>query len=517
MTIFSTQDLAQLKANGMTVEAIEQQIENFKTGFPFADIQKAATIGDGLLRMTNDEETAFVNQYDAASKNLTVYKFVPASGAASRMFKELFSFMKNYKGTAAEEAAFLAKTGSTSMFSFFKNLKDFAFYNDLKAAMTANGKDLETALSNKEYPAILSALLTENGLDYGGLPKGLLKFHKYGSAARTPLEEHLVEGANYCKGEDGKVYLHFTVSPQHREKFLALIAEVQSDYEALYDCQYVITLSEQHISTDTIAVNMDNTPFRLADGSILFRPGGHGALLQNVNALVADLVFIKNIDNVVPDRLKAPTFQFKKILGGVLLAFQTRIFEYARQLNATEPSAVLLAEIQSFFEKELSTNMPSDFEGKPLSAKAAYLAEKLNRPIRVCGMVKNEGEPGGGPFWTKNTDGTVSLQIIESAQIDLENEGQAAIMKNSSHFNPVDLACGLKNYKGEKFDLLKYSDPNTGFIAYKSQDGKELKAQELPGLWNGAMADWNTLFVEVPIETFNPVKIVQDLLRPQHN
>jgi hypothetical protein len=515
--MFTTADLQFIASKGIDLKVIEQQIEHFKTGFPFAQIQKAATIGDGIIEVEEEAQERYINIYNETSKALEVYKFVPASGAASRMFKDLFSFMDSYKGTEEEENAFLANKSSKSMNTFFNRLKDFAFYEDLKKTVAASGEDLDALVADKAYTTVLKALLTETGLDYGNLPKGLLQFHNYENGSRTPLEEHLVEGAHYCKGADGKVCVHFTVSPNHRTKFLELIEAVKTDYESVYNCKFIITLSEQHASTDTIAVTMDNTPFRLEDGEILFRPGGHGALIQNVNDLQADLVFIKNIDNVVPDRLKATTYQYKKILGGVLLDYQARIFDYLHQLeNTATASKDLIEAIATFLEKELCTVFPSAYADLSDEAKTAYLFAKLNRPIKVCGMVKNEGEPGGGPFWTVNSDDTVSLQIIESAQIDMDDASQASIMQNASHFNPVDLVCGLKNYKGEKFDLAKYLDPNTGFIAYKSHDGRDLKAQELPGLWNGAMADWNTLFVEVPIITFNPVKIVQDLLREQH-
>lgn len=514
---FTEKDLKQIEAKGMKLSDVEQQIKNFETGFPFAQIEKAATIGDGIIQVNEAELAAYIDTYHEKSRHLDVYKFVPASGAASRMFKALFAFMADYKGSSEEYEAFLADKGSKSMYAFFNQIKDFAFYTDLKNTIAKNGGDIDKLIANKDFSAVLKALLTDEGLDYGSLPKGLLKFHNYDSDNRTPLEEHLVEGANYCKGDDKKVFLHFTVSPQHRAKFLELIEAIKADYEAKYDSEFIISLSEQHPATDTIAVNMDNTPFRLEDGSILFRPGGHGALLQNVDALDADLVFIKNIDNVVPDRIKETTYQYKKVLGGVLLAYQERIFNYLRQLEGVETAdAALIAEIENFFTQELATVSPETYQDLPASAKTKYLFDKLNRPIKVCGMVKNEGEPGGGPFWTRNSDDTISLQIIESAQINKDDATQLAIMQNSSHFNPVDLACGLKNYKGETFELLNFRDPNTGFIAYKSKDGRELKAQELPGLWNGAMADWNTLFVEVPIITFNPVKVVQDLLRPQH-
>lgn len=515
--MFTDKDLQQMQQKGINLDVVEQQIENFKTGFPFADIVKAATINDGIIKVEEADQPRLIELYDAKSQPLTIYKFVPASGAASRMFKASFAFMGSYKGTPEEQEAFQADQGRKSMYAFFAGIRNFAFYDDLAAAITAKDQDIETLLENKDYATILRFLLTDEGLGYGSLPKGVLKFHRYEDGTRTPVEEHMIEGANYAKGNDGKVFLHFTVSPEHREKFLAVVAEVKEVYETKWACEFVISLSEQHPATDTIAVNMDNTPFRLSSGDILFRPGGHGALLQNVNDLDADVVFIKNIDNVVPDRIKDITYQYKKILGGVLLDYQQKIYDYARQLEgATAVDATLLAEIEAFYNNDLCTQFADNYVALSDAEKTAYLYSMLNRPTKVCGMVKNEGEPGGGPFWTRNSDGTVSLQIIESAQIDKKNEAQYAIMQNASHFNPVDLACSLKNHKGEAFDLMQFRDPVTGFIAYKSKEGRELKAQELPGLWNGAMAHWNTLFVEVPIETFNPVKIVQDLLRPQH-
>ena len=515
--MFQEKDLLQFQQKGIDISIIQTQLENFRKGFPYAQIERAATIGDGILKIQGEALKEYIAAYEKDSSNLAVYKFVPASGAASRMFKALFTFMDSYKGTSNDLE--LLKNDHPAIYTFFKDLKKFAFYDSLKSTLASQGNEIEVLRANGEYVKILKALLTEEGLNYGGLPKGLLEFHKYDTGARTPLEEHLVEGANYCKGTDGKVYLHFTVSPQHQAKFEELIAEVKADYEhqaSSEPSEFIISLSEQAPYTDTIAVDMNNQPFRLDDGSILFRPGGHGALIENVNKLDADLVFIKNIDNVVPDNLKQTTYEYKKLIGGVLLKYQAIIFDYLNQLDTQEQSEALLIEIENFLTQQLALELPAGYAQMNKADKFQFLKNKLHRPIKVCGMVKNEGEPGGGPFWTRNSDGTVSLQIVESAQIDKENSEQLAIMKNSSHFNPVDLVCGLKDYKGQKFDLLKYRDPNTGFIAYKSSGGRELKAQELPGLWNGAMADWNTLFVEVPIITFNPVKTVNDLLREQH-
>ncbi|WP_020530047.1 DUF4301 family protein [Flexithrix dorotheae] len=514
--MFSEKELDQFTAQGIEVSAIKSQIENFRKGFPFLKAVKAATLGDGIISLSENDINNSGELYDQLSEELEVLKFVPASGAASRMFKALFSFVDTYSGSEEDYKKYFSDKGTNSIFAFFKRLDDFAFYEDLKKYFEENGASLEQLHLQKEFVKILEALLNEDGLNYGGLPKGLLKFHNYEDKARTPFEEHLVEGANYCKDKKGRVNLHFTVSPEHESKFKEKLNEVVDAYEKEFRAIFDISFSQQKKSTDTIAVDMDNEPFKEEDGSILFRPGGHGALIENLNDSKADIIFIKNIDNVVPDRLKGTTYLYKKALGGVLLKFQQKTFEYLKLIEAGEVDSGKLAEITSFVEKELCILPPEGFANKSDEVKIDYLKSKLNRPIRVCGMVKNEGEPGGGPFWVENSDGTTSLQIVESAQLDMEDEAQKAIAMGATHFNPVDLVCGVKDYKGEQFNLLEFRDPSTGFISYKSKNGKELKAQELPGLWNGAMAFWNTIFLEVPIITFNPVKTVNDLLRDEH-
>ena len=491
--MFIEKDLEKIKNRGASLDTIEQQIENFKKGFPYLNVIKAATIGDGMIALSDAQAGKYAKYFDERAKKLKLLKFVPASGAATRMFKSLFS---------AKDEGKLDK----SVNEFLERLKDFAFYNNLVKSIGE-----ETA----DYQQVLEHLLTPKGLDYGSLPKGLLDFHKYGKASRTPVEEHLVEGAKYANS-DGKVRLHFTVSPEHRKKFKALIDKVLSQYETKYNVKYSISFSEQKPSTDTIAVNMDNTPFRTGSEELLFRPAGHGALLENLNEQDADIIFIKNVDNVVPDRLKTKTILFKKALAGLLLDYQEKIFTYLKKLYNNEVTEKELNEILDFLEVKLCTIPPEGFGSYSVDAKMDYCKRKLNRPIRLCGMVKNVGEPGGGPFWAKDPDGSISLQVVESAQIDLQNAGQKEIFEKATHFNPVDLICSVKDYKGEKFDLLHFRDPQTGFITQKSQSGKDLKAQELPGLWNGAMSDWNTLFVEVPLITFNPVKTVNDLLRNEH-
>lgn len=498
---FTEQDQDQILAQGVSLEQIDQQIQHFVQGFPFLNVIKAATIGDGIIRVPDEQIADYIHRFDAAAHERDLVKFVPASGAATRMFKSLFAGLDGKSDKSVDEV--------------FARITDFAFYEDLKAAMAAKGLDLDAAVASNDRQTVLRFLLTDDGLDYGNLPKGLLKFHQYLDGPRTPVEEHLVEGAAYANS-DGLVKIHFTVSPEHRSRFKELIAGQKADYEAWLGVTFDISFSEQKKSTDTISVNPDNSPFRNPDGSLLFRPAGHGALIENLNDIHADIVFIKNIDNVVPDEIKEPTVTYKKVLAAVLLDAQQQIARLQGLLEGDSVSEGYLAEADELFRRTLYTLPPAEFTQWSNDDKAAYFRRKLNRPVRVCGMVKNVGEPGGGPFWAKNSDGSVSLQVVESAQIDLTNPDQKAIFDGATHFNPVDLVCGLKDHHGRKFDLPAYRDPQTGFITAKSKDGKDLKAQELPGLWNGAMADWNTIFVEVPLITFNPVKTVNDLLRKEH-
>lgn len=515
--MLSEQDVNQLKAHGIKKETVEKQLRNFQEGFPFIDIVKAATINDGILQISDELASQYISEYEQDAPQYKVMKFVPASGAASRMFKDLFAFTDSYKGTDEEYQQLVNDKKHEPIMSFFKRINDFAFYNDLKKTHESSGKGLNEAILQRQYVAVLQSLLNDEGLGYGNLPKGLLKFHRYGEASRTPVEEHLVEGANYCRSADGKVYIHFTVSPEHKAKFAQLIEEVRPVYEQKFGATYDISYSEQKPSTDMIAVDMNNEPFRNEDGTILFRPGGHGALLENLNDLDADVVFIKNIDNVVPDRLKGETYHYKKLLGGLLLSYQQTIFGYLDYLDKAEDLfSDKVEEIRHFVENQLCVISPAVFSSLRDDEKIAWLISKLDRPIRVCGMVKNEGEPGGGPYWVSSENGTTSLQIVESAQVNMDDPDQASVFKEATHFNPVDIVCSLKDHDGKKFDLHRYIDPSTGFITKKSKDGRDLKAQELPGLWNGSMADWTTIFVEVPVITFNPVKTVNDLLREQH-
>lgn len=504
--MLSPKDLEQIAKKGISEKQIETQLAEFKTGFPFLKLEAAASVEKGILSPSeNDVEkyTSVWNKYKATGKKIV--KFVPASGAASRMFKNMFAFLDaEYE---APETDFEKK--------FFGDIEKFAFFSALDEVCVKNeGKGIKALMAEGKYKAVVANMLEDKGLNYGQLPKGLLLFHKYADGARTPLEEHLVEGALYADS-NGLVHIHYTVSPEHRALFEKKVAETKAKYEKIYNVKYDISFSEQKPSTDTIAVNPDDTPFRNADGSLLFRPGGHGALIENLNEIPADVVFIKNIDNVVPDRLKKDTVTYKQVIAGVLVALQEKAFEYLRLLDTGNYSHEQLEEIIRFLQRDLCCRK-ADIKELEDAELVIYLRKKLNRPMRVCGVVKNVGEPGGGPFLTYNQDGTVSLQILESSQIDKSNEGYMKMFTEGTHFNPVDLVCAVKDYKGEKFNLPDYVDRTTCFISSKSKNGKELKALELPGLWNGAMSDWNTVFVEVPLSTFNPVKTVNDLLREQH-
>lgn len=505
--MFTQQDLDVLAKRGITVEKVENQLKSFETGFPFLPLKSAASLEFGIISIDDDAATYYQDLWTKyLTANKTILKFVPASGAASRMFKNMFEFVGadyNEPTTDFEK-------------KFFAQIKNFAFYAELDEVCKKNeGKSIDELIAAGNYKAVASNMLDAKGLNYGQLPKGLLTFHRAGDAVRKAFEEHLVEGAMYAANGEGKVNLHFTVSPEHLPFFEALVKEKQAGYEKRFGVTYNISFSVQKASTDTIAAAMDNTPFRDDKGNLLFRPGGHGALIENLNEMSADVIFVKNIDNVVPDTMKPETVKYKQIIGGVLVSLQQKIFSYLQILESGKYTHEQLMDMLYFLQQKLFIKNP---ETKQLddTELALYIKTKLNRPLRVCGMVKNVGEPGGGPFIAQSPDGTFQCQILESSQIDMNNEESVNMFKQGSHFNPVDLVCAVRDRNGKPFNLLEHVDPMTGFISYKSKGGKELKALELPGLWNGAMSDWNTVFVEVPIETFNPVKTVNDLLRPQH-
>ena len=504
--LLTNEDKELLQKKGISESQIEQQLKNFEQGFPFLKLRAAASVGNGIIAPNVEEIRKYIKIWDDYKKDgHSITKFVPASGAASRMFKNMFEFLNADYDVPTTE--FEKK--------FFEEIHNFAFFDALNDACFLNEEEgVDALIEEGEYKAVVANMLGEEGLNYGQLPKGLLQFHSYEDCARTPVEEHLVEAALYASSH-GKADVHFTVSSEHRELFQELIDRVLPEACDHFNIDFKVSMSEQKPSTDTIAANMDNTPFRTSDGKLLFRPGGHGALIENLNDLQTDVVFVKNIDNVVPDRLKDDTVLWKQVIAGILVDVQKRTFEYLNLLDSGKYTHEDLENIIRFVRHTLNTDVPGlkDLDDVELHK---FLKNKLNRPIRVCGVVKNVGEPGGGPFLAFNSDGSVSLQILESSQIDQNNPEYVKMFTQGTHFNPVDLVCAVRNYKGDKFNLPDYVDPATGCISYKSKDGKELKALELPGLWNGAMSNWSTLMVEVPLSTFNPVKTVNDLLRPQH-
>lgn len=504
--MLSQQDLKQIALKGITEEQINTQLEEFKTGFPFLKLEAAASIGHGIIAPDDTERQSFIDAWNAyKSEGKQIVKFVPASGAASRMFKDMFSFVN---------ADYTVPTTDFEK-KYFDNIENFAFYDALNEVCIKNEKkDIPQLISEGNYKAVAANMLRPEGLNYGQLPKGMLLFHKYEDGARTPMEEHLEEGALYA-ASNKEANVHFTVSHEHLEFFEKKVAEKVGYFTKKHNIKYNISFSEQKPNTDTVAANPDNTLFRNDDGTLLFRPGGHGALIQNLNDIDADVIFIKNIDNVVPDNLKEDTVVYKQLIAGVLVTLQKRTFKYLNLLDSGKYSHEQLEEMIHFVQRDLYCRKP-DIKELEDAELVIYLRNKLNRPMRVCGVVKNVGEPGGGPFLTYNNDGTVSLQILESSQIDKSNTEYMKMFTEGTHFNPVDLVCAVRDYKGNSFNLPDFVDKTTGFISSKSKNGKDLKALELPGLWNGAMSNWNTVFVEVPLSTFNPVKTVNDLLRDQH-
>lgn len=516
------EDIAQITAIGITAQQLEEQVEKLKKGAAPARVHGAALIDKGILGFPDEEKDRLINYFSSHAPLLDIIKFVPASGAATRMFKTLLALYNSGETLSIPTTREKAGRGDKNhcfLLEFMEGIRSrsYAFWNDLNERMSRDGLDLAALPENGDFRPALQYLLTAKGLDYANLPKALLKFHRYTDHSRTSLEEHLAEGLAYSKGKNDTVRIHLTISPQYRDAVNRCLDSVLHKYEK-DGVTYSIELSEQHASTDTIAVDIDNQPLRDNDGRLAFRPGGHGALIENLDELDGDIIFIKNIDNVVPDRLKNETTAYKKLLGGCLMEIKETVSQFLRRLNDGTAGTGLeeLTEIAAYARQYLNIDFGKDILNEPQEEIRRLLSEKLDRPIRVCGMVKNQGEPGGGPFWVKEKDGTVSLQIVEGAQIDHDSPHAMEILKSATHFNPVDLVCSVKDYKGNKFDLMKFVDPEAYFISSKSMNGKSLKALELPGLWNGAMANWITLFVEVPIITFNPTKTINDLLRKEH-
>ncbi len=506
--MFNDRDKEILASRGITEKELLEQVKRFETGFPYLRIADSARVGAGIVSLDNAGEEAAVDRWKRYLKDGgQVSKFVPASGAASRMFKALFAFVDGDSETPAP---------GSDVDKLIKDIDRLPLYKELDKVMQClHGKSIKELLDEGRYKEVISGIISPEGLNYGNLPKGLLSFHAYSDGSvRTPVEEQLMEGAQSATGADGTVRLHFTVSGNHRALFEKKLAEAIPAVEKRMGVRFEVSMSEQKASTDTVAVNPDNTLFR-ENGDLVFRPGGHGALIQNLNDIDSTVVFIKNIDNVVPDSRREPTLRYKQVLAGYLIELHDVIASYLVDLATGNYDRTKLDNMLAFAHDKLSI-MNDKASAMNDSELAAYLTGKFNRPLRVCGMVRNEGEPGGGPYLAYNPDGTVSPQVLESTQIDPDNAEYAAMVSKATHFNPVDLVCYINDINGKPYNLPQYVDQATGFISSKSLHGKTLRALELPGLWNGAMSDWTTVFVEVPISTFNPVKTVNDLLRPVH-
>lgn len=510
---FSKSDYAQICEHGISLQTIAKELQIFKEGIPKTMLDRPAKIDDGIAKLSEPEFESAANYFDNKKDGFKLKKFVPASGAASRMFKFLSTFLNEFDITTDTINAYINRTKMSALSVFLAGKDKLPFYREL-VALDGDRPDGELRESDRRNYYLIKTLLDPDQFDYCNMPKGILPFHKYPGHIATPIEEHLREGARYASS-NGNSHVHFTISETHQPKFEKVIDEVKGQIEADSHVKLHVNFSYQDKGTDTIGVDMQNKPFRDDNGKLVFRPGGHGALIHNLNRIDADIVFIKNIDNVIQNHIEAITL-YKKALGGILIGLQEKIFDYLKRIDSGHVEDGDIDEIMAFLKKRLNITVMSDFAKFTNENKIAYIRQRLNRPLRVCGMVKNEGEPGGGPFWVRGQQGNISLQVVETSQVELQNPQQVAIIEKSTHFNPVDIVCGIKNYKGEKFNLIDFIDHERGFIVTKNKNGRDLKAYELPGLWNGAMAKWNTVFVEVPLVTFNPVKTVNDLLKPAH-
>ncbi|AXT62198.1 DUF4301 family protein [Aquimarina sp. AD10] len=509
-------DIKLIKSKGLTIDKVLSQVEIFKNGIPFVALRSAATLDNGILKFTEHYQSELTKLYNSRMSNLETIKFVPASGAATRMFKDLFRFLDNYHSEKESLNSYTNHEKANAIRLFLIGLEKFPFYATVMEKIKSAYPKFDSLSEGRQVYIFVEMMLKEKGLNYGDFPKGLLPFHKYTDSIATSFEEHLYEAAGYNTNDKGNSELHFTISKNHLEGFKDEFERIKKKVEEKTNTNFKITYSFQKPETDTIAVTQDNEPFRTEDGTLLFRPGGHGALIENLNDLSADIIYIKNIDNVVVRKYQDEVSGYKKVLAGKLIEIQDEVFRILNAIDQQNPTEAELKDIKKFLVQQLNVRLPFDFDKFSEKYKLQFLRESLNRPIRVCGMVINEGEPGGGPFWVKPENGRLVLQIIEAPQINKEDQRQQDILASSTHFNPVDLVCGVRDYKGNKFNLIDFVDPDAGFITQKTLNGKVLKALELPGLWNGAMSNWISVFVEVPITTFNPVKSVNDLLKSAH-
>lgn len=508
----SAADVADLDARGISPETAAAQFRLYAQPPPPARLVRACTPGDGIRCLGEEQAHGYASRYDEQARSLAVAKFIPASGAASRMFRALLAALESpalRMRADFEASAAAGDADARAVVEFLTGLRRFAFYPALAAELSRDGIEIDAAAVSN-VPAVLSALLEDGALSYASLPKGLLAFHGHGAHIRTAFEEHLAEAAAYARGAGDLCRLHFTVSSEHEGRFRGLLASVQARYEEHYGVRYEVEFSHQKPSTDTIAVDPQGRPFRSKNGRLLFRPAGHGALIENLGEVGAELLFVKNIDNVAAEALLPLTALWKRALAGVLLELRGEVFAHRRAIE-TGGSAAVTAALE-FLRKQFGFETP---EAAPHEL-ATIAAGALDRPLRACGMVSSDSDPGGGPFWVADRSGGVSVQVVETSQVDRSDPAQKAILASARHFNPVDLVCVIRDWKGRPFDLSHFIDHQAVFIAEKSQDGRPLRSLERPGLWNGAMAGWNSVFVEVPAATFNPVKTVNDLLLPAH-
>ena len=502
--MFNESDIQLFRRNNINIEVANEQIEHLLNGFTSPKLIKPALSKAGILTLDQAEAESNAKYYDKYKGNLKIAKFVPASGAATRMFKDINSYVLNNKESKA-------------ITELVNGLEKFAFYEELKNTFKKEGKDLSQLIKNNSYKEILEKIVGANGLAFGSKPKAMVPFHKYGDVVKTAFEEQISEAVKYAVQADKKVNCHFTLSPEHIEMAESLSKRLIPKYEKEFEVSINITFSIQSPATDTLAIDNSEELVRRSDGQLLLRPGGHGALLENLNNVPAEVIFIKNIDNVLYETQPDQNTLYKKALAGVLLNYQKKITNFLHKLNRQRiKNDAFLMEVTYFLKNKLCYIPPESYNKLDSDEKLEYLISILNRPLRVCGMVKNTGETGGGPFWVANEDGSMGLQIIEVAQIDASDPEQKDLVESASHFNPVDIVCYLEDMNGKKHDLTKFKNVESGIIAKKSFEGKEIKVLEHPGLWNGSMWNWNTIFVEVPTETFNPVKSVNDLLKSGH-
>ncbi len=510
----TAKDFLQIEDSGVSVADIARHLMIFKKGMSSIILDRPALRDDGILSFSDAQFVEFATSFAENSKNLKLKKFVPASGAASRMFKFLTEFIHNFEPENDSINGYINKNNASQLRIFLSGIEKFPFYRTTEKYLQAHFPDYKFWTSDHKYLQFIKTMLTAGAFNFAHKPKAVLPFHKYDHRIATPIEEQLNETALYaCANHESN--LHFTISDEHRGQFEAVVDKVKPRIEQISKCKITVTYSLQNPATDTIAVDENNVPFRKSDGTLYFRPGGHGALIGNLSNLAADVIFIKNIDNVMHDHNDLISL-YKRGLGGLLLNLQEQMHAYLKLLESGNFTPENSTELMDFMQSTLQLNIEAGVEKFTLDNQIEYFIEKLNRPIRVCGMVRNEGEPGGGPFWVRDNSGQISLQVVETAQIDKSNREQLAILTAATHFNPVDIVCATKDHRGNRFDLHDFVDPKSGFIVEKHKDGQYCKAYELPGLWNGAMSRWISVFVEVPSSTFNPVKTVNDLLKSAH-